>query len=82
MITKIYDGVVVVEANGRAAGIYTIDSFTDEELKEQRAFLTGRLLYVDTSTNKGTKEVNNLHDLIRKVNEELDHRLLKSKGAL
>lgn len=80
VIVKIENGLVVVEANGKLAGRYTWDDFTDDELLQEKYTLVSRLLCTETGTREKREEVEALHSLIAKINGELDVRKVLRRG--
>lgn len=77
MIMKINNGVLTVSANGKAAGVYTWDDFTDEELRQEKYTLIGKLLDTETHNSEQREEINNLYNAIAAINGELDKRTVK-----
>lgn len=80
MITQINNGVLTVSTNGKVAGTYTWNDFTDEELRQEKYVLMGKLLDTETSSREKREEINNLYNLIAAINGELDKR--KGFGCL
>lgn len=74
MITQINNRVLTVSANGKPAGTYTWNDFTDEELRQEKYALMGKLLDTETSSREKREEINNLYNLIAAINGELDKR--------
>ena len=70
MINKIEHGYVHLKV-GRGCGIYEIQDFDNDELRENRSILQGKLL--DAPMTQSQTE--NVEDCIRKINEELEKRI-------
>lgn len=77
MIMKINNGVLTVSANGKAAGTYAWEDFTDEELRQEKYTLIGNLLDTEANNSEKREEINNLYNLIAAINGELDKRTIK-----
>lgn len=81
MINKIENGVVTIEAEGKADGEYCWDQFSDAELMHEKCKLVGKLLYAECLYTEEDKEaVEHIHHLLRELNRELDHRKNTEKG--
>lgn len=77
MIMKINNGVLTVSANGKAAGVYTWEDFSDEELRQEKYTLIGNLLDTETHNSEKREEINNMYNAIAAINGELDKRAVK-----
>lgn len=75
MITKITDGKVTVEAHGKLTGVYTLNDFDDDELREEKAILISQLF------TKKIDEVGYIYDMVAIINGELDIRKLREMGC-
>ena len=70
MILKIEHGYVHLKVS-RGCGIYEIQDFGDDELRENRSILQGKLF--DVTMTLSQKET--IEDSLKKINEELEKRI-------
>lgn len=75
MIKDIKDSVITIETEGKADGEYCWDEFSDAELMYEKCKLVGKLLYAECLyTEEDIEAIEHIHNLLRELNRELDHR--------